>query len=421
MNLHQRGSTYHLRIRVPSDLVSVMGRREIHQSLRTTDGRTARSKANLLKTAMHSGFERLRLARLSLSKDDDLSELANELLVKLGGTLRIQGATKARVKPLRFRELMDLHLAEKQPSLDPRSYDKMAHSYRLAIHHIGNILIKDLDRTVCRNYREALKNTPQFLLRDDAASRSVGKILSDKSINHHLQYLSGLLRWATLEEAIGENPAEGLTLKKQRRESDERFAFDDEQLQRLMGRLWINEPRSVRKWAPLIALWTGMRQEEICQLRHCDVIKRDNIYCFVVTGDAGSIKSVSAERIVPIHPWLIDKGFIGDVWKRDAKETTQRLWPELQKTKLGRYSNAVCKWFGRYKCKKGFNDKRHCFHSLRHTFINQMKQNEVPESVIRQLVGHQETSITLGRYGKDYELDKLDRYVRSLSFNIHME
>ena len=63
MKLHQRGNTYHLRLRVPLDLVSVIGRKEIHQSLRTSHHRSARSKANQIKACMMSGFETLRLAQ----------------------------------------------------------------------------------------------------------------------------------------------------------------------------------------------------------------------------------------------------------------------------------------------------------------------------------------------------------------------
>jgi hypothetical protein len=65
MKLHQRGgATYHLRIRVPTDLVDLVGRREMHQSLRTSDGRTARSRASQLKASIVNGFDRLRFARL---------------------------------------------------------------------------------------------------------------------------------------------------------------------------------------------------------------------------------------------------------------------------------------------------------------------------------------------------------------------
>ena len=52
MRLHQRGTTYHLRLRVPSDLVSVIGRKEIQQSLRNSNQKTASSIASQIKAAV---------------------------------------------------------------------------------------------------------------------------------------------------------------------------------------------------------------------------------------------------------------------------------------------------------------------------------------------------------------------------------
>ena len=81
MKLHQRGQAYHLRVRVPADLVEIIGRREIHQSLRTSDGRSARSRAATLRATIDAGFDRLRLARLGNQNQEHLSELANASLV----------------------------------------------------------------------------------------------------------------------------------------------------------------------------------------------------------------------------------------------------------------------------------------------------------------------------------------------------
>ena len=66
MKLHQRVIIYYSRLRVPSDLVSFISRKEIHQSLRSSNQRTASSRASQIKAAMLNGFESLRLARLSV-------------------------------------------------------------------------------------------------------------------------------------------------------------------------------------------------------------------------------------------------------------------------------------------------------------------------------------------------------------------
>jgi integrase len=418
MKLHQRGHTYHLRVRVPSDLIDIIGRREIHQSLRTTDGRKARSSAAILKASITSGFDRLRMARISNQQEDQLSELANGFLGNLGSTRRIVGGSIKIRRPVRLKELMDMYLAEKMLSIDPRSYGKMEFSFRMAIHLMGNVPLKDLNRSLCRSYRESLRKTPKFLLRPDVPSENEETFISDKTVNHHLQYLSALLRWGTLEELVAGNPAEGLCIRKWKRDWEERYAYSGDQLQHLLGDLWSCSDRIERRWVPLIALWSGMRQEEICQLRHCDIVEKGGAYFFNVTGDAGSLKSAAAERMVPVHPWLISHGLLTEAWRPDLDQ--QRIWSALKKTALRRYSNSLCKWFSGYKRRKGFVDRRYCFHSLRHTFINEMKQREVPEPIIRQLVGHQETSMTMGRYGKSYDLEKLDHYMKVVSFDLKL-
>jgi integrase len=420
MKLHQRGSTYHFRLRVPSDLIDVLNRQEIHQSLKTTDGRTARARATAIQATLVSGFDRLRLAKMSAVDDREVKNLASVMLASLGGARKLPSDNKTTEEVTCLEELIQLHLKEKQLSVDGRTHMSMEYSYRLALYHIGNIKLTELNRAVCRSYRDALKQTPCFFLRHDNASEQVNEVLSDKSVNQHLQFLSAMFRWATREELIQGNPAEGLAIKKRKRDWDERFAYDDNQLQRLLGTLWLDEVRDERVWAPLIALFTGMRQEEICQLRRCDLIKRDGIWCFSITADAGHLKSAAAERFVPIHNWLLMKGF-PEVLPLETMNEEDRIWSLLSPNRLDRYSNSVCKWFSRYKRKKGFTDTRYCFHSLRHTFINKMKQNEVPEPLIRQLVGHGEGSITLGRYGKDYDIEKLNKYLNDVHYDLEIK
>jgi len=70
----------------------------------------------------------LRLARLSAQGAEELAGLADGFLSSLGSARRSREVGPSPKKPLRLRELMDAHLREKQPALDPRSYNKMAHS-----------------------------------------------------------------------------------------------------------------------------------------------------------------------------------------------------------------------------------------------------------------------------------------------------
>jgi len=75
-------------------------------------------------------------------------------------------------------------------------------------------------------------------------------------------------------------------------------------------------------WIPLIALYTGARQNEIASLDGSDVQKIHGIYCFrFVTAK----QKMHTERIVPIHSRLQELGII-----EFSKGQHEKLFPELE-------------------------------------------------------------------------------------------
>src|SRR5690606_17512930 len=81
-------------------------------------------------------------------------------------------------------------------------------------------------------------------------------------------------------------------------------------------------------WAPRIALLSGARINEICQLRTQDILEIDGVLCFRITGEAGQIKNSASDRAVPIHSKLIELGLKAYVVRQRAAGET-RLFPEL--------------------------------------------------------------------------------------------
>ncbi len=55
-------------------------------------------------------------------------------------------------------------------------------------------------------------------------------------------------------------------------------------------------------------------------------------------------------------------------------------------------------------------------YGFRHTFIDELKQKGVEESLVAQIVGHTHQSMTFGRYGKKYPMQKLATVIRSVTF-----
>jgi integrase len=65
-----------------------------------------------------------------------------------------------------------------------------------------------------------------------------------------------------------------------------------------------------RRWIPWLCAYSGARVGEIAQLRGQDIFKHeDGVWCIRITPEAGSQKA-NRTRDVPIHPHLIDQGFL---------------------------------------------------------------------------------------------------------------
>ena len=62
----------------------------------------------------------------------------------------------------------------------------------------------------------------------------------------------------------------------------------------------------------------------------------------------------------------------------------------------------------------GVKTSKKSFHSLRHTFANELKQSGVNEQVASELLGHASQSITYGRYGKKIEVSNIFSVLRKV-------
>lgn len=73
-------------------------------------------------------------------------------------------------------------------------------------------------------------------------------------------------------------------------------------------RTFASLPSSIRSM-PLRAA-SGARVGKMAQLRAEDIIEQDGIPAIRITADAGSVKTLSSERTIPIHPGVIEAGFL---------------------------------------------------------------------------------------------------------------
>ena len=202
-------------------------------------------------------------------------------------------------------------------------------------------------------------------------------------------------------------------MKEQVRPHLQRDRFTVEELKLLFASLQPNMRRPYYYWLPWLGLFTGARLEELCQLHLSDIRQEGEVWILDINSkDEKRLKTPAAERLVPIHSRLLDLGFVGYCeGLRHRGET--RLFPELKHMRDG-YGQTASKWFARHRETIGVEKP---FHSLRHTFVDEMRQLGADHKKIAALVGHADESMTGGRYGKPFRPEVLRPEIEILKFS----
>jgi hypothetical protein len=144
-------------------------------------------------------------------------------------------------------------------------------------------------------------------------------------------------------------------------------------------------------WLPLIALWSGMRLDEIGASLRAEVVDQGGVWFFDLRkrplAGARRVKNRMSQRIVPIHKKLIDLGFINYV-----ESQIEWLFPDLPHdgAEPSDTTKNFSKWFGNWKRKNGLHDpeRKQDFHSFRSNFKDACRRAGIAEDVHDLLTGH---------------------------------
>ena len=240
----------------------------------------------------------------------------------------------------------------------------------------------------------------------EIAKRDKLPTMSPGTVNSYMTNLSALFNWAT-RGVRGPEPPTKLQVKVETHKKDRWSPFSTKQLKTIFNApLYTgckddeagyaepgpNKPRRGRFWVPLLALFTGMRLNECCQLDIADVTKLDGVWCIVIreddeTGaDDKRVKTDAGHRFVPIHPELEKLGFLKYVQER-KKAGDAKLFPDLPRGKHGYYSDPFGKWFARFLEKAGAKAPRTSFHSFRHSYRDALREADISTERVRALGG----------------------------------
>lgn len=318
--------------------------------------------------------------------------------------------------------------------LSEETVDQYLQSVRLFIGIMGDLPVRKVSFEVAADFREELLKLPsshgkartgsvkEELTR--AKSNTLGSRLTMKTAKRHFSGLASLWKWLIAKKHVAgdHKPFSGHSFPGTKSSKSARNAWSIEDLERLFGSLAYTQASmdSALHWLPLVALFSGLRLEEICRLRpDIDLVTRDRIYCFDIKARPGwDPKTEAGSRIVPVHSWLIANGF-KDFAERQKHAKAEHLFPELPLHR-GKLSSGFSREFSRLKTDAGVGAKT-TFHSFRHTFRTVLGSTDHKDSHIDAVMGH-EGGKSEGRvYDKGATTAKLkqvvDSFVSPLDFN----
>lgn len=434
--LHSSGR-YYYRQHIPIDLRPQFNNREdIAQSLKTRH----KDEAVILATMLQKRFEvAFTLIRTGFVEDDVLPSIFAATRLRHKKTLPSASCTKVELEvspspepptppPERLlSSLFSMYVDEHKVGWKPKTLLEFEGWLRLLLLVIGDIPVSVIDRSVCVACRDTLRKIPpgytkKKSLRDLPVSELVkvdGPGLHPKTVNKHVQMLSSIFRWAKKYGYMAANPAEDLSLSVATNPDEERRPYDADDLQRVIDNLPITEGVSSKvsgtSWIPLIAMYSGLRLEEICQLTPSDIIMLDDVLCFDLTRGK-NLKTFSAARIVPVHTSLLSMGLHEYVKSIPAGSNP---WGVI-KAKRNGWSKLYSQQWGRWARKNITTDPLKVFHSFRHNVADALKLANVQEPLIKQILGHSNTDITTGRYGSKFPPSVVFDAIKQITYTVDL-
>lgn len=299
--------------------------------------------------------------------------------------------------------------------------EKTIHEYTQSIgvfiEVLGDIKIGSITRDVVSNYFQILKQLPANRSRvKEYRGKSIEEIIalggepqSEVNVSKKIERISAMFKWALEEKrvwGIDANPFTGYGQSKNNINARRPFS-NTELIQLLTHPSYekMNFRSSYAFWLIPLALFTGARLGELCQLDIKDFIEVEGIACIDINDDAAveevtegnktkKVKNNNAKRLVPIHSELIRIGLLRYVEQLKTKGE-KHFFPELNRNRRDGPGHAASNWFQRYRKQVGLIEKQATvFHSFRHYFITKVLDNNVAPHMLAPIVGHEAELVT---------------------------
>ena len=362
----QAGSSYSFRSIVPKDLQSLLGTKEFQLSLRCGILKQAkllsshlynlsqhlydqlRDNSDHLRITIDQVKERLRseLARLNPAVSKHPKEAKPSNNQKPAENLTDQTITGISLSQLSTKFLN----AKNEAGYPSKTINGYYDTHKLAISVLGDVAIDSLTHEDGRNFVEVLQKLP--VNRSKSYSKLTIKellqlediqTLSYKTILKHTERVSALINWAIKQGYTSQNVFRGKLEPIRKTEKVEKH-FTDQDMNLILGEkltaesLAISKPK--RYWTTLISAYSGARLNEVCQLNVSDIQRSDDIWAINLNANSEdkSIKTEAGNRIIPLHPKLLDLGLLG-VCEANPESEPRKTIPQPEENEKHRLWN----------------------------------------------------------------------------------
>jgi integrase len=153
-----------------------------------------------------------------------------------------------------------------------------------------------------------------------------------------------------------------------------------------------------------------------------DLRQINGIWCFDIWaeyGDDKSVKTEGSDRVVPVHPKLLEIGLIEHrVKMKEAGET--KLFPGIEQDARGFWSGEPSKFLNKYLRQiRVKTDRTLNVHSFRHSAADAFRRAGYRNEQFAMLLGHTRASMTrnYGDYGRDGNISPEDLSMRAMMIN----
>nr|WP_317893308.1 site-specific integrase [uncultured Sphingomonas sp.] len=453
IGLCSKRGIFHYRRRVPTDLLTVWKGGEVWRSLDTDSYAMALRRIHRIAADVESEFERTRASIGRLTDPALIVTTLDDPPISLPWAPAAP-QPPAPPTPSNRRTIGDVYdrfIADPKHQWSKRTQIAHATTRKWVVEVFGEqTALTDITREGCRDFvallrempKSAHQRFPDMTIKEVVAAakaRGETRLISTANLNAYVNRFGGVMNWAINEGYLDRNPLKGLKLPDPVKKRDKRNPFSPEQLRRIFDAPIYTgcrddangyaipgdqRPRRARFWVPLIALFSGLRLNEICQLEVSDVREIDGIACFNVTsgvsltGDEKRVKTNASERVVPVHDELIRCGFLAfAASQRLCGETN--LFPELPFGHLGYRSTAISRWFSRFLENAGAAAPLTCFHSFRHNFRDGLREAKIDRDLALLLGGWTtdgKGTAVADNYGSGYQPRALAEALNAVRF-----